>query len=99
MVQGIFGVGGERTGTIRIAVSGPDKVLEAGDIQSTDAGKFLVGGSGVSYEAIQKASQAGVKGIIVGGIRDSDLTKFLGFDIGVAITGSEPITLTIVVTE
>ncbi|AIE88026.1 hypothetical protein [Fimbriimonas ginsengisoli] len=99
MVQGIFGVGGERTGTIRVAVPSPDKVLEASDIQSGDAGKFLVGGAGVTLDAIQKASQAGVTGLIVGGIKDSDLTKFLGFDIGVAITGSEPIDLTIVVTE
>jgi hypothetical protein len=52
MVQGIFGVGGERTGTIRVAVSGPDKVLEASDIQASDAGKFLVGGAGVRLEAI-----------------------------------------------
>jgi hypothetical protein len=99
MVQGIFGVGGERTGTIRVAVSGPDKVLEASDIQASDAGKFLVGGAGVTLEAIEKASQSGVTGLIVGGVKDSDLTKFLGFDIGVAITGSEPISLTLVVTE
>lgn len=99
MVQGIFGVGGERTGKIRIAVPTPDKILEPSDIKDTDNGNFIVGGSGVTYEAIQKASQVGVAGIIVGGIKDSDLTKFLGFDIGVAITGSEPINLTIVVTE
>lgn len=99
MVQGIFGVGGERTGTIRVAVASPDKVLDAGDIQASDAGKFLVGGAGVTYEGIVKASEVGVSGLIVGGVKDSDLVKFLGFDIGVAITGSEPINLTMVVTE
>jgi hypothetical protein len=99
MIQGIFGVGGERTGTIRIAVPSPDKVLEASDIQPSDAGKFLVGGAGVTYDAIRKASDLGVKGLITGGVKDSDLTRFLGFDIGVAITGSEPINLTLVVTE
>ncbi len=99
MVQGIFGVGGERTGKVRIAVDKPSKVLEASDIQASDAGMFLVGGAGVTYEAIQKASDLGVTGLIVGGIKDSDLIRFLGFDIGVAITGSEPIKLSIVVTE
>lgn len=99
MIQGIFGVGGERTGTLRIAVPSPDKVLEASDIQPSDDGKFLVGGAGVTYDAIKKASDLGVKGLITGGVKDSDLTRFLGFDIGVAITGSEPINLTLVVTE
>lgn len=99
MVQGIFGVGGERVGVIRIAVSDPGKVLEASDVLDSDSGKILVGGAGMSYDAIMKASSLGVIGLIAGGIRDSDLTKFLGFDIGVAITGQEPINLTLLVTE
>jgi hypothetical protein len=99
MVQGIFGVGGERTGTIRVAVKGPNDVLQASDIQASDTGKFLVGGSGLTYEAIQRASEVGVTGLIVGGVKDSDLIKFLGFEIGVAITGSEQISLSLVVTE
>lgn len=99
MVQGIFGVGGERTGTVRVAVSSPDKALEAGDIQPTDAGKFLVGGSGVTAEALVKAGSVGVAGIITGGVRDADLIKLLGYDIGVAITGQENILFTLVVTE
>lgn len=99
MVQGIFGVGGERTGTVRMAVASPDAVLQASDIHDSDAGKILVGGSGMSLEAIQRASQVGASGIVAGGVKDGDLTKFLGFDIGVAITGTEAINLTLIVTE
>ena len=99
MVQGIFGVGGERNGEIRIAVSSPDEVLEASHIQESDKGKVLVGGSGVTLEAIQRAAKAGVVGLVVGAIRDVDLTQFLGYDIGVAITGQEDISLTLVATE
>lgn len=99
MVQGIFGVGGERNGVIRVAVSGPDQVLEPSAIQESDKGKILVGGSGISLEAIQKASQIGVIGLVAGGVKDSALTQFLGYDIGVAITGQEAIDLTIMVTE
>lgn len=99
LVQGIFGVGGERTGAIRVAVSSVDEVLEASHIQSSDAGKILVGGAGISGEALQKAAQLGVNGLIAGGIKDSDLIKFLGYDIGVAITGTENITVTMMVTE
>lgn len=99
MVQGIFGVGGERTGIIRCAVSGPREVLEASAISESDSGKILVGGNGITAEAITKASQVGVTGMISGGIKDSDLIKFLGYDIGVAITGQEAINLTLMVTE
>lgn len=99
MIQGIFGVGGERTGEIRHAVAGHDQILHADDIRSEDAGKILVGGGGVTYDAIMKASAVGVIGIVAGGIRDSDLIQFLGYDIGVAITGQEAISLSIVVTE
>ncbi len=99
LVQGIFGVGGERTGVIRIAVKSVDEVLEASHIQASDAGKILVGGAGISGEALQKAAQLGVNGLIAGGIKDSDLIKFLGYDIGVAITGTENITVSMMVTE
>jgi hypothetical protein len=99
MVQGIFGVGGERRGVIRVAVGRADEVLDVGHIGPSDRGKFLVGGSGVTFAALNKAAEVGVTGIVVGGVRDSDLIQYLGFDIGVAITGSEPIPLTLVVTE
>lgn len=99
MVQGIFGIGGERTGTIRVATSTPDEILGEGHIHSSDAGKIVVGGAGVTYEALQKASSVGAKGIVVGGVRDADLVQFLGYDIGVAITGQEAIELTLMVTE
>jgi len=99
MVQGIFGVGGERNGTIRVAVASPNDVLDANAIREDDAGKILVGGSGLTYDALVKATKVGVKGLLAGGIKDSDLTQFLGYDIGVAITGQENINLTMLVTE
>lgn len=99
MVQGIFGVGGERQGRIRVAVPGPDVPLGVEHIADTDKGAILIGGSGITYEAIVRAAEVGVLGLVAGGLRDSDLVKYLGYDIGVAITGTEPIPLTIMVTE
>lgn len=99
MIQGIFGIGGERMGTIRVAASGPGQPLLPTDIQESDRGKIVVGGSGLSFETIMRASQFGLVGLVAGGVRDEDLTKFLGYDIGVAITGQEAIDLTLVVTE
>jgi hypothetical protein len=40
-----------------------------------------------------------VKAIVIGGFDDQDLREFLGYDLGVAITGSEEKGLTLVVTE
>jgi hypothetical protein len=48
---------------------------------------------------VKAAQAAGVAGIVSGGIDDADLREILGFDLGVAITGTEKIGLTIVVTE
>ena len=98
-IQGIFGVGGERHGPLRVIVDDPDQPITAADIQEDMAGAILVGGSNISGEALRRADEAGVKGIVVGAIRDSDLIEFLGYDIGVAITGHEQIDITLIVTE
>ncbi len=99
MVQGIFGVGGERRGTVRVAVATPEEPLDEGSIRDSDRGLVLVGGLGITAAAIRRAASVGVVGLVAGGIKDSDLTDFLGYDIGVAITGAEAIPLTILVTE
>lgn len=98
-VQGIFGIGGERSGEIRVVVSDGDELLEESSILETDAGKILVGGSGVTYEALKRANDLGVCGIVVGAVKDVDLTNLLGYDIGVAITGQEEVATTLVCTE
>ncbi|MCG9895825.1 MAG: hypothetical protein MH204_10160 [Fimbriimonadaceae bacterium] len=99
MVQGIFGVGGERSGTVRVAVSGPNEVLDASHIQDTDTGKILIGGSGITLAALRRAEEVKVAGLVVGAVKDVDLIEFLGYDIGVAITGQEEISATLMATE
>ena len=98
-IQGIFGVGGEREGILKVVVEDENTVLDAHHINDSHEGCILVGGSLVTYEAIQKAAQVGARGIVVGGIIDSDLVKFLGYDIGVAITGHEDVPFTLITTE
>lgn len=99
MIQGIFGIGGERNGEIRVAVPDAHQMLDAAHIAPEDAGKILIGGSCVTLAALQRAAELGIVGIISGGIKDSDLIAFLGYDIGVAITGQEAVGLTLVITE
>jgi len=98
-IQGIFGVGGEVIGELTIACHNPSDVLDADLIGENLADKIIVGGSKVTSDAIKKAIELGVKGIIVGGIDDSDLRDFLGYELGVAITGSEKLGATLVITE
>lgn len=98
-IQGIFGVGGETTGELQFAVNSPNDLIKLENLKEEYKDKILVGGSIIYYDAIQKALNIGVKGIIVGGIRDNDINKLLGYDLGVAITGSEDINITLVITE
>jgi hypothetical protein len=98
-VQGIFGIGGETSGTIQIVTPDNTTVLSEQLISPELKGKIIVGGSLVTADAMKKAIEAGVKGIVIGGFDDKDMRDFLGYDIGVAITGSEDIGITLVVTE
>jgi hypothetical protein len=98
-VQGIFGIGGETSGTLMIVTPDNKTVLSDDLITDEMAGKVVVGGSLVTADALKKAISVGVKGIVVGGFDDKDLRDFLGYDIGVAITGSEDKGITLVVTE
>ena len=63
------------------------------------AGAVIVGGGRVTGDAVRRAIQIGAAAIVSGGLDDADLRDILGFDLGVAITGSERIGLTLVVTE
>ncbi|MFO0794619.1 MAG: hypothetical protein U0586_11230 [Candidatus Brocadiaceae bacterium] len=98
-IQGIFGVGGETVGELALAVDKPDDILTAERIVPTHKEKIIVGGAYIQHDVIDKAKKAGVRGIIVGGLDDEDLRKLLGYDLGVAITGSEEIGITLIITE
>lgn len=99
MVQGIFGVGGERQGAIRLAVSDPGEALTESHLRPDMAGQVVVGGSNISGAALRRAAELGLAGVVVGAIIDQDLIQFLGYDIGVAITGHEEIGTTLILTE
>jgi hypothetical protein len=97
-VQGILGIGGERHGEL-MTIAAPDEVLTPNMIGNNCAGKVLMGGSLVTAEFLRKAEEAGVKGVITGGIDSGELTNYLEYQMGVAITGNEDIGLTCIITE
>jgi len=99
LVQGIFGIGGERHGELLTVAASPQEVLTGDKITPAHKGKILLGGKLATLDAMKKAVEVGVKGIVVGGIRSVDITAFLGYEIGVAITGEENISLSVIATE
>jgi hypothetical protein len=98
-IQGIFGIGGETSGELVMVATDPAAEMKVSDIKPEHRGKVLVGGGKVTGAVLQEAVKQGVSAIIVGGIDDQDLKEFLGYDLGVAITGSEEKGLTLVITE
>ena len=98
-IQGIFGIGGETIGPVVLAAKRHDEPLEAARIRPEMKGAIVVGGARITAGAVKAAQEAGVAALVAGGIDDADLRDILGYDLGVAITGSERIGLTIVVTE
>jgi transcription antitermination factor NusG len=98
-IQGIFGIGGETQGEICVVTKDNTEILTDKLIDKNCKDKVVVGGSLVTADAIKKAISVGAKGIVVGGFSDKDLRDFLGYDLGVAITGSEELGITLVITE
>jgi hypothetical protein len=98
-IQGIFGIGGEVYGEIEVIVNNRSEKIKADMIKDEHKGKILVGGSFITLDAFEKAQKKGVVGLVAGGMDDQDLKTILGYDLGVAITGKEDITTTLIVTE
>jgi len=99
LVQGIFGIGGEALGTVAVGVGDPAEVLTPQRISEAHRGAILVGGSLIDRNGFARAKEVGVSAIVVGGVHDLDLRALLGRDLGVAITGTEQVGFTLIITE
>jgi len=98
-IQGIFGIGGEVHGDIKVVTVSNEEMVTPEMIVADCKGKVLIGGSLVTLEAMKKAAEVGVSALVVGGVRHQDLTTFTGQEIGVAITGQEEVGFTLIITE
>jgi hypothetical protein len=90
LVQGIFGLAGERHGAIAVLGDqlGPEH-----------RGKVVVAGGRVTLTLMRRAIELGVAAIVCGSFAYQDIRELLGRDVGVAVTGNEPLGTTLVVTE
>ena len=99
LVQGIFGIGGETSGELVIGVKTPDQPLLPEQLNASMKGTIVVGGAFLSAATMARAKELGIVGLVVGGIHDKDLRALLGYDLGVAITGTEQVGFTLILTE
>jgi len=99
LAQGIFGVGGERHGALLTVSDGPAAPLDEAKLTAACAGRVLLGGATVNVAQIRKAAEVGAVAMIVGAVSDAVLRAYLGYDIGVAITGQEDVPVTLILTE
>ena len=98
-IQGIFGIGGEARGNMEILVNERGAELTEDLLNESHKGKIVVGGGFISLSTFKKAMKLEVAGVVIGGFNYYDLEDILGYTLGVAITGSEEINTSLVVTE
>jgi hypothetical protein len=99
LMQGIFGIGGECYGTLRVAADGPGEMLEPSDLGEEHEDCIVVCGSRVDAELVDAAREVGVSALVAGGMGAADLRRVVGRDIGVAVTGTEDVGLSVILTE
>ncbi|MCL4393472.1 MAG: hypothetical protein M1482_01415 [Chloroflexi bacterium] len=68
IVQGVWGGGGEGYGVLKSIVDSPGAVLTGDKIDVVSRGAILIAGAGVTEEAVRRAAQERVAGLIVGGL-------------------------------
>jgi hypothetical protein len=97
-VAGVFGVGGERSGELQMAVGRPEADLDGAALAGDLDGKVLVGGASVTADALARAADRGAAGVITGGIADHELAAWLSTPLVLADTTalSAPLTLVVV---
>ena len=98
-IQGIFGMGGENRGELRVLVDNREDELTPEMIPDDVKDAVIVGGSFVSLEAYKKAISVGAAAVVAGGFNYNDLQDVLGYVLGVAITGSEDLGTSLILTE
>ncbi len=102
LIQGIFGVGGERHGQILPLGVSPSSVVTVSDLERVSedlTGAVLVGGSTFDRGALHAARARGVAAVVTGSIDAETLQHFAGSDVSVSITGDEDVPFSLIITE
>ena len=99
LVQGILGIGGESHGEIILAVNNREDIITKVMLNESHVGKIVVAGAYLPLDVFKYAQKLGVHGIVVGGFDYDALSSILGYNLGVAVTGSEDLGTSLMLTE
>lgn len=99
-VQGIFGVGAESSGNIKILNVEKNKHVSKADLESLNVeNAVLVGGAKFKIDALNYCAEKHVKGVVCGSVDSETLSSYVGHEIGVSITGDEQVPFPLIITE
>lgn len=98
-IQGIFGIGPEAIGPLKIIPASSSDVPDESQISPQLKGSILIICGSLPFSTLLKAREAGVKGIITGSCHASALEKFFGKSFASPLTGTEDKGLTLILTE
>jgi hypothetical protein len=79
-VFGVFGMGRERSGVLRLLVTDPSEPVGPEHVDPRSAYAIIIGGSGITAAALQRAVREQVRGVIVGSIDEAELRAFAGMN-------------------
>lgn len=98
-LQGVFGVGGEKVGTLLTLDISSGEIVRPDHIPEDCGGRILCGGCAPTIEALKKASANGAVGFVTGSLTDHVLNTYLGYELSVAVTGNEKLSMSVIATE
>ena len=79
--QGMFGLGGEVSGSLKLLVERREECADAASIDAAAAGRVVVAGALASKELLLACKQHGVAGVVAGGAHNLDLIQLQGEEI------------------
>lgn len=79
LVRGVFGVGGEQHGVLKVITAGSDEAITPDLIDAKVTYAIALGGGEVTAEALRRMIELGARGVIAGSIRSRELANFLGY--------------------
>jgi hypothetical protein len=97
VIQGVFGVGGERSG--KLVVLEEDGALSSLPPREDLAGAVIVSRGSPSLGALLEGANRGIAGWVAGSVEDHVIESYAERRFGVAITGDEAVPFTFFITE
>jgi len=98
-IQGIFGLGRETQGVLRILSAKQNEALSISGITEEGPGVVVVCAGTVGLAALQQMLSCGVRAVVAASASGEELNQLVGGALNPASTGHEDIGMTIVLTE